>query len=169
MASLSSFLCETEHFHVDKEKFIRDWLANTHQPANRKPRGRMGRDARNRKRVDRFSPPPFKKVKKATKQPEETQEPKNKFPGLKSIGLSGSTRKSSPVRKRTDLRFYNPHILFIEPEHKLELPDTVRNLIRRANWVYKSRIVPTELRVRLSFQLGIFPQLFSAIADLWGL
>jgi hypothetical protein len=169
MASLSSFLCETGHFHVEKVKFIRDWLANTHQPANRKPRGRMGRDARNRKRVDRFTPPPFKKVKKATKQPEETQEPKNKFPGLKSIGLSVSTRKSSPVRKRTDLRFYNPRIRFVEPEVQHELPDTVRNPIHRADWAYQSRIVPTEIRVRLSFQLGIFPQLFSAIADLWGL
>jgi hypothetical protein len=61
---------------------------------------------------------------------------------------------------------------FVAPEVKNdneEVPEMLGAFIRQADWIYPSSIISIILKVRLSFQLGVFPQLFSAIADLWGL
>jgi hypothetical protein len=135
-SSKYSSLPEIEHYHVEKAAFIHDWLANlTDRPCTR---GRTRRRARERKQVERFVPPPPKRVKKST--PQEKQSKNNKLPELPSISFNPETvskvetKKSSPVKRRNELQYFNPVILFVAPDQDRyddEVPEIVRTLILR--------------------------------------
>jgi hypothetical protein len=78
-----------------------------------------------------------------------------------NLGSKADT-KGSPVTERSELKYYNPPILFITPEQQRkgsDTPETLRSLILRfERCVYPSAIIPIELKVRVPFQPGISPQ-----------